>query len=132
MAASGNNTRNPEGGKPHADHGDKAVARESSRDRQTADRADAGNMPGLVAPSRLNLGDHGAADDAPSAGGELNFDDDELAYSRGKTTRMGGTNRATGADSAPLGPPAEIQSDNNQPSDRPGSRGADGSGQRGD
>ncbi len=76
--------------------------------------------PGLVPPSRLNEGDTGAASDKPQAGGELNFDDgdgDMRDGGRGKNVRMGGTYAAQGADSAPLGPPAEIQSGSNQPSD---------------
>jgi hypothetical protein len=74
--------------------------------------------PGLVPPSRLNEGDTGAASDKPQAGGELNFDDGDMRDGgRGKNVRMGGTYAAQGADSAPLGPPAEIQSGSNQPSD---------------
>lgn len=80
--------------------------------------------PGLVPPGRLNEGDGGAASDKPQGGGELNFDDGEMRDGgRGKNVRMGGTYAAQGADGAPLGPPAEIQSGSNQPSDpanRPG------------
>ena len=75
-------------------------------------------QPNLVAPSGVNERDHGAADDKPQAGGSINFDDDDMAHPRGKVTGAGGTNQAQGGDSAPLGPPAEIQSDRNGPSDR--------------
>ena len=68
-------------------------------------------QPNLVAPSGVNERDHGAADDKPMAGGIVNLDDDDMAHPRGKVTSQGG-------DSAPLGPPAEIQSDRNGPSDR--------------
>jgi hypothetical protein len=71
--------------------------------------------PGLVAPSGVNEGDHGAADDKPMGGGSLNFDDDELG--RGSVTRAGGTWEAQGADSGKLGPPGEILSDRIGPSD---------------
>jgi hypothetical protein len=76
-------------------------------------------VPGLVPPSELNQGDTGVANDKPQAGGELDFDDGSM-WERGKNVRTGGTWAAHGADSAPLGPPAEIFSDNNQPSDQPG------------
>lgn len=77
---------------------------------------------GLVPPSRLNEGDTGAASDRPDAGGQLNFDDDEIYSGRGNNARRGGTAHAEGADSAPLGPPAEILSDSNLPSDTAGRR----------
>lgn len=75
--------------------------------------------PGLVAPSRLNEGDTGAASDKPEAGGQLDFDDGDMVDGGrgGSKVRMGGTYAAQGADSAPLGPPAEIFSESNQPSD---------------
>jgi hypothetical protein len=57
---------------------------------------------------------------APSGVNEVNLDDDSMEHPRGKTTSQGGTEQAQGGDSAPLGPPAEIQSDRNGPSDRPG------------
>jgi hypothetical protein len=76
------------------------------------------NAPGLVAPSKLNLGDRGMVDDVTGGGGELNFDDDEIYSGRGNGARQGGTASAAGADSAPLGPPAEILSATNLPSDR--------------
>lgn len=75
--------------------------------------------PGLVPPSHLNQGDTGAASDRPDAGGTLNFDDDEIYGGRGNNVRRGGTAAAVGADSAPLGPPAEIHSDRNRPDDGP-------------
>lgn len=75
------------------------------------------DVPGLVPASRLNQGDTGAASDKPEAGGELDFDDGDM-WDRGNTARTGGTWAAEGADSAPLGAPAEIFSDSNQPSDQ--------------
>jgi hypothetical protein len=74
-------------------------------------------QPDLVAPSGVNERDHGAADDKPMGGGAVNLDDDDMAYPRGKTTAAGGTAKAEGGDSAPLGPPREIMSDRNGPSD---------------
>lgn len=71
---------------------------------------------GLVSPSRRNQGDTGIASDKPEAGGELDFDDGNM-WDRVNTARTGGTWAAQGADSAPLGAPAEILSDSNQPSD---------------
>jgi hypothetical protein len=76
------------------------------------------DQPDLVAPSGVNERDHGAADDKPLAGGTVNLDDDDMLHPRGKVTGAGGTWQAEGGDSAPLGPPAEIQSDRNGPSDR--------------
>ncbi|MEO8015595.1 MAG: serine/threonine protein kinase [Polaromonas sp.] len=75
-------------------------------------------VPGLVPPSKLNPGDTGTVSDTPDAGGELNFDDDAMDE-RENTARSGGTWAAHGADSAPLGPPAEILSSSNLPSDPP-------------
>ena len=75
------------------------------------------SQPDLVAPSGVNERDHGAADDKPMAGGSVNFDDDDMEHPRGKTTSAGGTWKAEGGDSAPLGPPREILSDRNGPSD---------------
>ena len=75
-------------------------------------------QPDLVAPSGVNERDRGAADDKPMGGGTVNLDDDDMAHPRGKTTPAGGTWQAQGGDSAPLGPPAEIRSDRNGPSDR--------------
>jgi hypothetical protein len=67
------------------------------------------SQPDLVAPSGVN--------DKPMGGGAVNFDDDDMEHPRGKTTPAGGTWQAQGADSAPLGPPREILSDRNAPSD---------------
>jgi hypothetical protein len=75
------------------------------------------SQPDLVAPSGVNERDHGAADDKPMGGGALNFDDDDMAHPRGKTTPSGGTRDAKGGDSAPLGPPGAGLSDRNGPSD---------------
>jgi hypothetical protein len=81
-------------------------------------------QPDLVAPSGVNERDHGAADDKPMGGGSVNLDDDDMVHPRGKVTEQGGTWQAQGGDSAPLGPPAEIQSDRNGPSDRSGKSGS--------
>ncbi|MDB5945703.1 MAG: hypothetical protein JWQ33_729 [Ramlibacter sp.] len=75
------------------------------------------DQPDLVAPSGVNEGDHGSADEAPMAGDMLNFDDDELMSGRGNNERTGGTWNAQGADSGRLAPPREIMSDRNGPSD---------------
>lgn len=74
-------------------------------------------QPDLVSPSGVNEGDHGAADDKPMGGGTVNLDDDSMEHPRGKETEQGGTWDAKGGDSAPLGPPREIMSDRNGPSD---------------
>jgi hypothetical protein len=74
-------------------------------------------QPDLVSPSGVNERDHGAADDKPMGGGAVNLDDDDMTHPRGKTTGQGGTWEAQGGDSGKLGPPAEIQSDRNGPSD---------------
>jgi hypothetical protein len=74
-------------------------------------------QPDLVAPTGVNERDHGAADDKPMGGGSVNLDDDDMEHPRGKTTPAGGTWQAQGGDSAPLGPPREILSDRNAPSD---------------
>jgi hypothetical protein len=74
-------------------------------------------QPDLVAPSGVNERDHGAADDKPMGGGSINLDDDDMAHPRGKVTGQGGTWAAQGGDSGELGPPAEIMSDRNGPSD---------------
>ena len=76
-------------------------------------------QPDLVSPSGVNERDHGAADDKPMAGGTVNLDDDDMVHPRGKVTAEGGTWQAQGGDSAPLGPPGEVMSDRNGPSDRP-------------
>jgi hypothetical protein len=74
-------------------------------------------QPDLVSPSGVNERDHGAAEDRPAAGGTVNLDDDDITHPRGKTGGQGGTWQAQGGDSAPLGPPREIQSDRIGPSD---------------
>jgi hypothetical protein len=73
-------------------------------------------QPNLVAPSGVNQGDHGIADEAPMASDTVNFDDDEVA-SRGNTTGAGGTWEAQGGDSGRLGAPSAGLSDRNGPSD---------------
>lgn len=71
-------------------------------------------QPGLVPPS-------GASDDKPMGGGSINLDDESMEHPRGNNARTGGTQQAQGGDSAPLGPPGEIMSDRNGPSD-PGAK----------
>ena len=78
--------------------------------------------PGLVSPSGVNERDHGTAEDRPNAGGTVNLDDDDMVHPRGKVTEQGGTRDAKGGDSAPLGPPREVLSDRNGPSDPPNRR----------
>ena len=76
-------------------------------------------QPDLVAPSGVNERDHGAADDAPSAGGTLDFDDgtDEV-HPRGKVTGAGRTwNEKNPSDAGKLGAPGAGMSDRNGPSD---------------
>lgn len=84
------------------------------------------DQPDLVAPSGVNERDHGAADDAPAAGGgALNFDDgtDEV-HPRGKVTGAGGTwNEKFASDAGKLGTPNPGLSDRNGPSDPDGKRG---------
>jgi hypothetical protein len=74
-------------------------------------------QPDLVSPTGVNERDHGAAEDKPMGGGSVNLDDDDITHPRGKTTGTGGTWNSKGGDSAPLGPPREILSDRNGPSD---------------
>ena len=64
--------------------------------------------------------DHDAGARVEGGGGAetppLNFDDDEIYSGRSSAVRSGGTTHSNGGDSAPLGPPAEILSNTNQPS----------------
>lgn len=82
-----------------------------------APREDEDNDP--VGPSDGQ--DHDAGASVQGGGGPdtapLNFDDDEIMSGTGGRVREGGTVHAKGGDSAPLGPPAEILSDTNAPSD---------------
>ncbi|HEX7889421.1 MAG TPA: hypothetical protein VF522_08690 [Ramlibacter sp.] len=76
-------------------------------------------QPDLVAPSGVNQRDHGAADDAPSAGGSLDFDDGtDMVHPRGKVTEAGRTwNEKNPSDAGDLGAPNAGMSDRNGPSD---------------
>ncbi len=77
------------------------------------------DQPDLVAPSGVNERDHGAADDAPAAGGTVNFDDDDMAHPRGKTTSTGRAwDDKRPSDAGDLGAPGAGLSDRNGPSDR--------------
>jgi hypothetical protein len=100
---------------PKQEESKDAIARKDSQDRKIGITSD--SQPDLVAPSGVNERDHGAADDKPMGGGSVNLDDDDLTHPRGKTTPAGGTWQTEGGDSAPLGPPREILSDRNAPSD---------------
>lgn len=73
----------------------------------------------LVAPSGVNERDHGAADDAPSAGGSLDFDDGtDMVHPRGKVTSAGRTwNEKNPSDAGDLGAPGPGMSDRIGPSD---------------
>jgi len=77
------------------------------------------NQPDLVAPSGVNERDHGAADDAPSAGGSLDFDDGtDMVHPRGKVTSADRTwNEKNPSDAGNLGAPGPGMSDRNGPSD---------------
>lgn len=74
-------------------------------------------QPNLVAPSGVNQGDHGVADNKPIAGDTVNLDDDDQTHPRGRTTAAGGTWEAHGGDSGKLGAPSAGLSDRNGPSD---------------
>lgn len=75
-------------------------------------------QPDLVAPSGVNERDHGAADDKPMGGANVNLDDDDELRPRGNTTRTGGTWQAQGGDSGEVGKaPGPGLSDRNGPSD---------------
>jgi hypothetical protein len=77
------------------------------------------DQPDLVAPSGVNQRDHGAADDRPAAGGELNFDDGtDMVHPRGKVTGAGRTwDDKNPSDAGELGTPDAGMSDRNGPSD---------------
>ena len=83
------------------------------------------NQPDLVAPSGVNERDHGAADDAPAAGGTLDFDDGtDMVHPRGKVTGAGRTaNEKNPSDAGDLGAPGAGLSDRNGPSDPDAKRG---------
>lgn len=77
------------------------------------------DQPDLVAPSGVNQRDHGAAEDAPAAGGTLDFDDGtDMAHPRGKVTSAGRTwDEKSPSDAGELGSPNVGMSDHNGPSD---------------
>ena len=83
------------------------------------------SQPDLVAPSGVNERDHGSAEDAPSAGGTLNFDDGtDMVHPRGKVTGAGRTaNEKNPSDAGDLGAPSAGLSDRNGPSDPDAKRG---------
>lgn len=83
------------------------------------------DQPDLVAPSGVNEGDHGAADDKPVGGGTVDLDDDGELHPRGNTARTGGTWDAPGSDSGELGKaPGPGLSGTNGPSDPDAKKGA--------
>ena len=83
------------------------------------------DQPDLVAPSGVNERDHGAADDAPAAGGTLDFDDGtDMVHPRGKVTSADRTwNEKNPSDAGDLGAPGAGLSDRNGPSDPDAKRG---------
>ena len=83
------------------------------------------DQPDLVSPSGVNQRDHGAADDAPAAGGTLDFDDGtDMVHPRGKVTGAGRTaNEKNPSDAGDLGAPNAGLSDRNGPSDPDAKRG---------
>ena len=83
------------------------------------------DQPDLVAPSGVNQRDHGAADDAPAAGGTLDFDDGtDMVHPRGKVTSADRTwNEKNPSDAGDLGAPNAGLSDRNGPSDPDAKRG---------
>ncbi|MCD6077808.1 MAG: hypothetical protein K0R89_1746 [Ramlibacter sp.] len=83
------------------------------------------DQPDLVAPSGVNERDHGSAEDAPSAGGTLDFDDGtDMVHPRGKVTDAGRTaNEKNPSDAGDLGAPGAGLSDRNGPSDPDAKRG---------
>ena len=99
------------------------AASPSSKDGRGDDPARIGlfsdDQPDLVAPSGVNERDHGAADDAPSAGGSLDFDDGtDMVHPRGKVTSAGRTwNEKNPSDAGDLGAPGPGMSDRIGPSD---------------
>ena len=99
-------------GKPH-----QARARDNRGDGSSKIGLASDQQPDLVQPSGVNQGDHGSTGEAPMAGDQLNFDDDEVMSGRANNSRTGGTWDAKGADSGKLAPPTEILSDRNGPSD---------------
>lgn len=82
-------------------------------------------QPDLVAPSGVNERDHGAADDRPSAGGTLDFDDGtDMVHPRGKVTSAGRAwDEKNPSDAGELGAPNAGMSDRNGPSDPDAKRG---------
>lgn len=83
------------------------------------------DQPDLVAPSGVNEGDHGAAEDKPMGGGALNFDDGtDMVHPRGKVTGQGRTwDEKKPSDAGDLGAPGAGLSDRNGPSDPDAKRG---------
>lgn len=77
------------------------------------------DQPDLVSPSGVNERDHGAAEDAPAAGGTLDFDDGtDMVHPRGKVTGAGRSwNEKNPSDAGELGAPNAGMSDRNGPSD---------------
>ena len=78
-----------------------------------------GRAPDAIGPSDHARQPRRARIDGGSSGGAqaLDFDDDEVYSGRGNTARMGGTANAQGGDSGRLGPPGEMLSGRNGPSD---------------
>ena len=87
-------------------------APDSSRSTEDEDADPVGPSDGQDHDKGARVDGGGGPDTA-----QLNFDDDEIYSNRAGSVRGGGTTHAQGGDSAPLGPPAEILSDSNEPSD---------------
>lgn len=85
---------------------------ESGRQTEDEDADPVGPTDGQDHDQGARVEGVGGPDTSP-----LNFDDDELYSGRAGSIRTGATTHAKGGDSAPLGAPAEILSDTNEPSD---------------
>lgn len=107
--------------RPSPDVGQPADGQASARDDGSPKiGVTSDNQPDLVAPSGVNERDHGSAEDRPSAGGTLDFDDGtDMVHPRGKTTEAGRSwNEKNPSDAGRLGgAPNAGMSDRNGPSD---------------
>lgn len=96
-----------------------SAARQASRgDGPARIGLNSDDQPDLVSPSGVNQRDHGIADDQPSGGGALDFDDGDIAHPYGNTSGTGRTwDEKNPSDSGELGAPNVGMSDHNGPSD---------------
>lgn len=104
---------------PDVDRGESPSAQDDRGDGPGKIGITSDDQPDLVAPSGVNERDHGAADDRPAAGGELDFDDGtDMVHPRGKVTDAGRSwNEKNPSDAGRLGSPNPGLSDRNGPSD---------------